>query len=625
MKIIRFLALFLAIVMTVSVLGACSQKALINPVNNGEFAYVIVRGNESGSTVQNSVKDLRAAVKNNFECSVTVAKDSVAEDNAEAYEILVGDTNREATNKAKEALINNRVNNSKDFIVKVIGKKIVIYAVNDYMVEVATQWFIHNFCGSIDAFNQLHSNYEFIYSEHFSSNDNIINTVNGVDIGRFKVVLPKRISFLVGRHIELYAEYMDKFGYTIDLGEERDTEEEYEILVGDTTRKASESVKVEGDNYVIKVIGNKVVIKGGSELATYRAAEEFYNLVTETETSKKAFSWSDGFTVNGKYDANEAGTYTLNFNDEFEGSEINANHWGSYSFKNGTLGESSLGGTVYKTDWLGRAAEPHAANKNLVYQSNGTLHLGTMRINDADFEDSDISTVSSMVYRYGYSEVSIKLPQSPAHGSYWLNGSTNNTSSVIGRFGGIMNHSAMTEIDVLENFSSVHDYHANVHHWYNLYKADGISTSGNGHNSLDGDARYNGKSTNNKKYVYDTVKNGDTLADDFHIYGCYWDDECIEFSFDGRSFLRYDFSEQEMPSVSCGLLYLILSVGIGDASYGKTYNKNKDELRYEAEYDYVRVYQTDRINSQMVYAWPQEQETGTLKFIYPEHNVNGKY
>ena len=44
-------------------------------------------------------------------------------------------------------------------------------------------------------------------------------------------------------------------------------------------------VTVEGDNYVIKVVGTKLVIKGGNELSTYRAAKHFADLVKNSKNT----------------------------------------------------------------------------------------------------------------------------------------------------------------------------------------------------------------------------------------------------------------------------------------------------------------------------------------------------
>ncbi len=628
MNIKRILSVILAVFMLLSVLSGCnagSNTSAIAPVDeDGNFRYIIVRGADSTTEVQNCVREIRATVKKNFDCDVTLAKDSAYEDSDDFYEILVGETNRAASKEAKQILLNNRVNSANDFIVKVSGRKIVILALNDTMNTTVTEWFISNFCKDAASWSKLREDYQFIYSPEYEEQGELINKVNDADVGRYVVVLPKQISYLVGRQAEDYRDYMTEFGYSIKIAEERDEEEEYEILVGDTTRQASKDVTVENDNYVIKVVGNKIVIKGGNALATYRGILEFVNIIKEAYKTNKPISFSDGYTINGKYDANENNVYTLNFNEEFDASKINAKYWGSYRYTNKTIGASSLGGSAYYTDWRGRCDLASAVGNNLIYTADGAVHIGTMLANDVDFVCSDMTTMYGMTYRYGYIEVRAKLAKSPASTGIWCNGITSTNSAAVRRWGGVVSHSAMTEMDILENFSNETTFASNVHHWYNLYKADGISASGNGHNSLDGDSRYNGSSLNNKKYKFDTVKNGGTLADDFHIYTCYWDDTCMDFAFDGKKFLSYRYDENTMPSVNCGALFNIIECGMGSPSYGALYNKNTDEKRYEAVYDYVKIYQTDALNSQMFFGY-EEDGTGTIKAVYPENDIAGKY
>ncbi|MEE0945434.1 MAG: family 16 glycosylhydrolase [Acutalibacteraceae bacterium] len=627
MNIKRIITILLAVFMLLSVFSGCSTQTakFIAPVDEeGSFRYIITRGENSNTVVQNGVRDLRAKVKRSFDCDVTVAKDSAFEDSDDFYEILIGETNRAASIEAKQTLLDNRVNSAKDFIIKVSGKKIVIFAFNDEMITAAVEWFMATFCENAEDWSQLYDSYQFIYAPQVKEMGDTVNKINDIDIGRYVIVLPRQVSYVVGRQAELYAEYMAKFGYSIKIAEERDLEEEYEIIVGDTERAASKDVTVEDDNYVIKVVGKKVVIKGGSTLATYRAILEFVNIVKEADKTKNYISFSDGYTINGRYDAKEENVYTLNFNEEFEASKINGKYWGSYRYTNKTTGASSLGGTTYYTDWRGRCDLESAVGNNLIYTADGAVHIGTMLANDVDFVAADMTTMYGMTYRYGYIEVRAKLAKSPACTGIWCNGITNTNSKAIRRWGSVVSHSAMTEMDILENFGNETTFASNVHHWYNLYKADGINSSGNGHNSLDGDSRYNGSSLNNKKYKFDTVKNGGTLADDFHIYTCYWDDTCMDFAIDGKRFLSYKYDENTMPSVNCGALFALIECGMGSPSYGVVYNKNTDEKRYEAVFDSVKIYQTDALNSQMFFGY-EEDGTGTIKAVYPENDIAGKY
>ena len=72
----------------------------------------------------------------------------------------------------------------------------------------------------------------------------------------------------------------------------------YEILIGDTARPESALAKEElaENEYIITVTGNKIVIVGGSDYATYSAAKEFLKLF---ETGDKLMLPKD-FTKTGK-------------------------------------------------------------------------------------------------------------------------------------------------------------------------------------------------------------------------------------------------------------------------------------------------------------------------------------
>ena len=64
---------------------------------------------------------------------------------------------------------------------------------------------------------------------------------------------------------------------------------------------------------------------------------------------------------------------------------------------------------------------------------------------------------------------------------------------------------------------------------------------------------------------------------------------------------------------------------MGSANYGYTYSKDKHEDYYEHKIDYIRLYQTDAINSQLVTAWPETQANGTPTIRYPENTLGNAY
>ncbi|MBR2044500.1 MAG: hypothetical protein IJ946_09230 [Clostridia bacterium] len=625
MNIKRILCLVLAVVMVAS-LAACTGSAVSVKVNDeGEFAYSVVRAfGKEFQEVEDAAKQIRISMKENFGCKVKIAFDTAYDDFEGNYEILVGDTKRVESQEAKDKLINNRLNNASDFIVAVIGDKICIQAVNPKMVKVAADWFVLNYCGSIDDFKQLYKGYEFIYAPEGNSVD---STIAGENISKFTFVLPRKTSMLHGLAVDEILEFYDKNAYATFDAEDMDAEAEYEVLVGDCDRPASKGVIVEGDNYVIKVIGKKLVIKGGSDLATWRAVKAFYDELLKSKETKTPFNWADGHTINGKYDANEEGVYTLNWSDEFDSSTIDLNKWSDYRTGKDTVNTSALGGNFYQVNVRGESKYEGSEKKNLIHQADGYMVCGTKRVNDKDFITSQISTYWTMTFKYGVMDIYSKLAPDPAYTTYWANGAATSDKNWQKRFGGqAQDRYCMTEIDILENYSRPHEYGSTIHWWWSAYNADGTKNTGtNGHTGLGGNALYKKGGENSAYLIYDQAKYGDLLPDDFHMYSFYWDDECFKFAFDGKIFMRYYFKNHDSVSVHCLMNYLISSCAMGSANYGYTYSKDKHEDYYEHKIDYIRLYQTDAINSQLVTAWPETQANGTPTIRYPENTLGNQY
>ncbi len=634
MNIKRILALILATVMVISVLSACSltggSSVPFAVDEEGKFIYAVVRARDSLPNAEAGAKDIRIAIKENFDVGVTILRDFVVEDFDGNYEILVGDTNREESAIAKQKLIDNRTNNAYDFIVAVIDDKVVIQATLENTLATAIEWFIKTFCQSEDTWAMLYDGYEFIY-EHETANYDAINLVNGVNLGSFTVVLPVRTSYLAGMYAEDFVNFYSNFGFEVNKIEDIDKEVTNEIIIGDTTRPESQAVTVEGDNYVIKVVGGDIVIKGGSDLATWRATKAFYDEIVKVKDGQ-GISWSDGYVINGKYDATEEGAYTLNWNDEFNGSAIDFNKWGEYQGMATETETSGLGGFKCWQTPLGNSPYNSRATadqlKKLIYQSGGNLHIATQRLNEVDFVGGMISTNYTMVYRYGLLEVRSKLPPNPCSLGYWLNesGFSGSTEVSASRFGGESQvRTCFVEIDVIENFGSSTSFNSNVHRWWTDQNLSDGMAGQSGHDSLDG-SKYSGKAKNNKKKVYDTERYEGDLSTDYHYYNFYWTDEFMKFSFDGKTHLDFQYdNDNNSASVFCLMKYFITECQMGDASYGATYDPKEHGDYYEHIIDYVRIYQSDSVNCQMVTAWPQQQETGTTKVFYPDNDMGGTY
>ena len=608
----------------VASLSACAGASVTASINEeGEFAYTVTRSIAATSEAELAAKEIRAVLKETFDCKINIKKDVGYDDFEGNYEILVGDTNREESKIAKQKILDNRINCASDFIVAVIDDKICIQAVNNVMLTKAYEWFILNFCNSKEDWSKLRKNYEFIYAPQIEA---LNNSVAGVSLSEFTVVLPRKTSMLHGLIVDEYIEFFDQQSYIIKEAEDTDEEVEYEILVGDCDRPASKGVTVEGDNYIIKVVGKKVVVKGGSDLATWRGVKALLDEVKATKGKEVGINWADGYTVNGKYDATEEGTFTLNWNDEFEGSTIDLTKWSDYNGKSLETSASCLGGTFYTVSPNGKSKYEGSEKNGLIHQTGGELICGTRRVNDIDFIGSQISTYYTMTFKYGMLDIYSKLAPEPAYTTYWANGAGTSNPEFIKRFGGNENDRVcMTEIDILENYSRPHEYGSTVHWWWPAHNSDGSSNSAGGHAGLGGNSLYKKGSDNSMYMEYNHEKYGDYLPDDYHMYSFYWDDECIKFAFDGKVFMNYQYTNHESVSVHCLMNYLISSCAMGSPTYGYTYSKDTHENYYEHRIDYIRLYQTDAKNSQLITAWPEKQANGTSKIFYPENTIGGGY
>ncbi len=615
----RIFSVILAVLMVISVSGcAASTEGIKFEVDeDGSFIYHIVRpAKGTNSKKVDAAKAVRSGIIENLGIKDVKLHDDHIE-TPSGYEILVGETNREESAQALGRLKENRVNCSSDFIVKVIGKKICIVATNDEMLGVACDWFAATFCSSVENWSKLRADYEFIYAPNIvnGGEEVTVNTVSNADLGTFNIAIPQQTTLIASHHAKFIQDYYNALGYSVETYRAGEKQTDYEILLGDCDREESKSVTVEGDNFVIKVVGKKIVVKGGSDLATYAAGER---LLAEIKKAKdgQGFNWSDGYVLNGKYEETEE-AYKLTFGDEFNGSTINYANWGHYPGYDFKMGASSLGGTMYR--YRGpvddEAIKDFKGVSTPIYVSDGSIVFTAQRFNENDFLSTQLSTYNNMIYRYGYIEIRGKVGESPSTVSYWVNGGLTERPYFVNRFGSEVVREAQTEVDIVENFGATHEFASNVHVWWQRYDKNGNS-AGLGHTSLDGNENYTGASANNKKYV-----NNHVIANDYHIFSMYWDEECIQFAFDGKVYLDYQYKDNMSSSVHRLMNYFIFGLSLGNPSYGWSYRKGEHKDLYEHKVDYVRIYQSESKNSQMIKAWPEAQESGTRTVVFPDNPI----
>lgn len=623
----KLIVFIVSLILVVSFLSSCSEKgtALVPSGTgaDGRFIYTVTYNSDGFEETETVAKNIRSALKEGLGYNVTIIRDYAKEDFDGNYEILVGATNREESAEAKNRLKANRENNVNDFIVAVIDDKIVIEAINPHMLSIAGEWLINNFCNSEKEWLQLKDGYQFIY-EHEKAVKTSSNIVAGKDLGEFTVVIPAKCSYLVGMYSEKIRDFYKKYGISIKTAEDVDPKTQNEIIIGDTSREESKSVFVDGDNYEIKVVNGNVVIKGGNDLALWRGAKAFLDEISKIDIGT-GIDWAEGYSIKGKYDANEEGAFTLNWNDEFEQSTVDFNKWGAYAGMAGQCERSSLGGIKWWQTPYGDTPYPNPENlKKLIYTSDGNLHIGTQRLNDVDFVGGQISTDYTMVFRYGIFEIRSKLPPEPCSLGYWLNHSGLNsaTESIAKRFGGAEQaRICAAEIDIIENFGSSVSFNTNIHRWWTNNGED-FNKTFRGHDSLD-DGKYTAATGTDRSVNYNTERYGGNLSTDYHYYGVYWTEDAMNFTFDGKVYFSLEFNAEPMGLAPYRLMsYFITECQMGDRSYGKLYNPETDDDYYEHVIDYVRIYQTASTDSQLITAWPQKVDSGEMTVYYPENPIS---
>ena len=421
-----------------------------------------------------------------------------------------------------------------------------------------------------------------------------VHTFAGVTFDKYTIVNPKLMPYIYGQQIEFLMEYAEKtHGVSIPRITEKGAETDYEIVIGDTTREASSLVSVEnGNEYVIAVRGTKLIIKGGSDLATMQGVKDFIEYLKLKDSLNCGADLKDGYTKYGKVSTTSE-DYKLAFNDDFNASQIDTSVWGAYnnqSKANNYTTESILDGiiTAHTVNEGGFTTASGRVVDNAISVRNGNAVLACGRVNDTDFATSQMSTFWNMIYQYGMFEINCKLSAPPSHSGWWMNGAATSSSSFVKLFGREA-RGCMTEYDLIENFGIENYYASNIHYWWSA-----TSTKDKGHTSLDGVA---GAGNKNQTYVPDADET--SMYDNYHIITFLWNNDNIVFALDGVKFFEFKNTSQYYDRMAN---YIILGQGIASKNYGVKYDSAIHDDYFETLIDYVRIYQIEDMGSRMIWA-----------------------
>lgn len=453
------------------------------------------------------------------------------EDGTDKYEILVGRTNRPESDKAFNYISTNGGMRKDDFVIGSIGKKIVIVGVTDDSITAATDYFINNFLKKEGIEGG-------IFHENYTDTANLPERkIGGIAVGHFKIVRPHyNSSYITQMEIEkLVAGVKDQLGYVLPIVEDAYEEPgKYEIIVGNTNRDGVKGIS-DRDAFEIRIEGTKVYLNGGHNYSTAAAVTEFTKLIIADDLN-------DGKSVTGSYSAvvasyDKSTYYTPTWYDDFDGTEVDSKLW--YAVK---PGENDSKGQNGKTSV--RSVDP-----DITYVRDGFYQVHPTQ-NDTTYYGGMIRTNETMKYRYGYVEISEKIPNAPG---FWTS---------LWAYGHDADMILEPEIDINESFGNGNVVAANCHTWPSTVGAK----AGYQHTSLDGD-KYGDKK---RRYSLDNK----SFNDDFHTFGFLWDETHMAFLCDGEIYFDYDTTTtpEDVECFNHSLSFMI-SMAVGFANNGEDINK----------------------------------------------------
>ena len=281
---------------------------------DGESVYRIVRPDGNNDAVAIAT-EIYKSMKSILGVNTKNISDSVDDD--DAYEVLVGNTNRPESALALQYLKEQTEARYNDFVICTIGKKIVINSKSIEGVTAAAEYFIENYIKT----EGIKGGISYTYK---TEGDFVDIIVNGANISEFSFIRPHfNISHLTQLEIEnAVNNFYRKTGHMLPILHDTKTEEtDYEIIVGNCERSGVEKID-NYDTYKITVADKKVYINGGSPYATAMAVTEFGKMVEQGNLVSVEGSYNETLA---NYD--KATTYHPTWIDDFDGDSIDFTKW----------------------------------------------------------------------------------------------------------------------------------------------------------------------------------------------------------------------------------------------------------------------------------------------------------
>ncbi len=522
------------------------EKKFLSLVNDyGEATFKITRPEKTTKTVASMIGDFRSKVSKTLGVDVEYGNDSFTSAPAD-YEILVYNTKYDESKAVLSEIEKTRTANAGDFIIKMVGNKLVIAANNEFSLQFALDFFIDNYCKDQDA--KIHKELSYI-----SSNFNPVKDVKlgGVSVADYTVVYSHCASFIetsAAKH--LVQEIVRTTGHILEMVNDNATVKKHEILIGDTNRKnyrnlanytqiAHNSVD---DKYKIEITDKYVSVLGGQIYGVNAGAIKLANLIKEGKTDFKV-----GYNYSDKYDGDYTLTdgYKLAFADEFNGDKLSKT-WVSKAQVEEE--DNDYGGKTYlsrSNSYVKDGALIQVARKD----GNDTYKAGL-------FSDGS----NALRFQWGYIEIRVKFSKTPGVcASFWTQ------ASVTGGF---------LESDIYETFGNPFNIKHNLHTWETGKHQNLLGGTGSILNTAAGTSKA-------LEYGYE-----------YHTVGWEWTDDRSNFYVDGVLTETFDSSSSNYD-VFDKPAWIILSTHLGGGGYNGDNALPADFTSSFTSYDWMHIYQKD--------------------------------
>lgn len=537
--------------------------------SNGEFEYSIIYPDGMATDQLSLARRVYRSANRISENIPAYKSDSEVSAESSSKEILVSLTNRSESETMRNKLTSNRANCFYDYIIAVIGNKIVIDATSTEVFEEAITFFIDTFLGE-DAEHTIPEDYLFIRAENISTSMKIA----GKDVSQYVIVCEESPSAMVYKSLEeLQAAIKDKTDFAVPIIKTNDSSKYQDKIIATVSGDDSNA-------YGISFDGTNIVMQGGHNYSLSAAIHALAGNIKNI-SSNSAFNIPKNYSYEGTYSNKSAttGSYHLVFSDEFNGSSLDTNAWSAENFNYGS-GILAQGGI-------------DSGNKaSNVVVKDGLLHLNaTVEKTPEGNKYWGAQINANKNFQFGLFEIRAKVNSGigvwPA---FWAN-----SKKTLEK-----NYSA--EIDVFEFFGSDKNCVSNMHSWW---------TAGRnilGHVSTEAQL-----STGHIQHLNSEDGNGYALpsgagySEDFHTFSCEWTPEYLKFYVDGynyctqpiTSFLKdpnYGYSMNEFMFFLNKSDYIKLGTSVGSTEVTKP--EDVDKLTDSTFYvDWVHLYQMDGVGS----------------------------